>query len=93
MDKRKKEMKKLIEKRTADGVKMLLETLTRNWYDTAALLDEFEATHTEYERDQSRQYDALVAGHYALKDAIDSINNRLNKIDHEQTISKSGKRG
>lgn len=74
-------MKKLIEKRTADGVKMLLETLTRNWYDTAALLDEFEATHTEYERDQSRQYDALVAGHYALKDAIDKINNRLNKRD------------
>ncbi len=72
-------MKQLSEKRTEEGVKVLLQTLTRNWYDTGILLDEFEATHNEYERDQSREYDALVAGHFALKDAIDEINNRLNK--------------
>lgn len=58
---------------------MLLQTFTRNLRDTATLLDEYEATHTEYERDQSREYDALVAGHFALMEAIEEINNRLNK--------------
>ncbi len=73
-------MKQHSEKRTEAGVKMLLQTLTRNWYDTGILLDEFEATHNDYECDQSRDYDALVAGHFALKEAIDKINNRLNKV-------------
>lgn len=67
------------EKRTEWAVELLLGTLIRNVTDTGIILDEFEATHTEHERDQSRQYDALVAGHYALKDAIDQINNRLKK--------------
>ena len=43
------------------------------------VLDEFEATHNDWECDQSKQYAALVAGHFALKEAIDEINNRLNK--------------
>ncbi len=59
---------------------MLLQTLTRNLHDTGILLDEFETTHNDYECDQSRDYDALVAGHFALKEAIDKINNRLNKV-------------
>lgn len=72
-------MKAKSEKRTEQAVKELLQTLTHNWYDTGRVLDEFEATHDEYECDQSRQYDALIAGHFALKEAIDKINNRLNK--------------
>lgn len=56
-----------------------MQTLTRNFYDTGIVLDEFEATHDDWECDQSKQYAALVAGHFALKDALETINNRLNK--------------
>lgn len=56
-----------------------METLTQNLNDTGVVLDEFEATHNDWECDQSKQYAALVAGHFALKEAIDEINNRLNK--------------
>lgn len=72
-------MKQHSEKRTETAVKLLIQTLTRNFYDTGIVLDEFEATHNDWECDQSKQYAALVAGHFALKEAIDEINNRLNK--------------
>lgn len=72
-------MKQHSEKRTEAAVKLLMQTLTRNFYDTGIVLDEFEATHDDWECDQSKQYAALVAGHFALKDAIETMNNRLNK--------------
>lgn len=72
-------MKQHSEKRTEVAVELLLKTLTRNVTDTGIILEEFEATHDDYECDQSKQYDALVAGHFALKEAIDKINNRLNR--------------
>lgn len=72
-------MKQHSEKRAESAVGILLKTLERSVADTGKILDEYEATHTEYERDESRHYDALVAGHYALKGAIEEINNRLNK--------------
>ena len=72
-------MKQYSEKRTETAVKLLIKTLTRNFNDTGIILDEFEATHDDWECDQSKQYAALVAGHFALKEAIDEINNRLNK--------------
>lgn len=72
-------MKQHSEKRTEFAVKLLLKTLTRNVTDTGIILEEFEATHDDYECDQSKQYAALVAGHFALKEALDTINNRLNK--------------
>ncbi|WP_289770881.1 hypothetical protein [Duncaniella muris] len=72
-------MKQHSEKRTEFAVELLLKTLTRNVTDTGIILEEFEATHDDYECDQSKQYDALVAGHFALKEAIDKINNRLNR--------------
>ncbi len=72
-------MKQHSEKRTTAAVRILLKTLSRSVIDTGIILDEFEATHDDYECDQSRQYDALVAGHFALKDAIEVINKRLNK--------------
>ena len=67
------------EKRTESAVGILLKTLEQNVTDTGSILDEFEETHTDYECDQSKAYDALVAGHFALKEAIERINNRLNK--------------
>ncbi len=72
-------MKQHSEKRTTTAVRILLKTLSRNVIDTGIILDEFEATHDDYECDQSRHYAALVAGHFALKDAIEVINKRLNK--------------
>lgn len=72
-------MKQHSEKRTEVAVELLLKTLIRNVTDTGIILEEFEATHDDYECDQSKQYDALVAGHFALKEAIDKINNRLNR--------------
>lgn len=72
-------MKQHSEKRTETAVKLLMQTLTRNFYDTGIVLDEFEATHDDWECDQSKQYAALVAGHFALKEALETINNRLNK--------------
>lgn len=72
-------MKQHSEKRTEVAVELLLKTLIRNVTDTGIILEEFEATHDDYECDQSKQYDALVAGHFALKEAIDKINNRPNR--------------
>lgn len=72
-------MKQHSEKRTEVAVKLLIETLTQNLNDTGTILDDFEATHNDWECYQSKQYAALVAGHFALKEAIDEINNRLNK--------------
>lgn len=72
-------MKEHTEKRASEGLRLLLQTLTRNFHDTGILLDEFEETHDEIERDRSRLYSALVEGHFALKDALEKINNQLNK--------------
>lgn len=72
-------MKQQSEKRTEVAVRLLVETLTQNLNDTGIVLDEFEATHNDWECAQSKQYCALVAGHFTLKKAIDKINNRLNK--------------
>ena len=72
-------LKQHSEQRVDEGIKTLLQTLTRNWHDTGILLDDFEATHNDYELSISKQYSALVAGHFALKNTIDEINKILNK--------------
>ena len=77
--KTRKEMKEKSEERTGAAVKLLLETLERNSADVGLVLDEYEATHDDAECEQSRQYQALVAGQSALKEAIDKINYQLNK--------------
>ncbi len=64
---------------TDNAVRVLLQTLERTFADTGTVLDMFESTHDECESEQSRPYAALVAGHFALKEAIDKINNQLNK--------------
>lgn len=72
-------MKQKSEQRTDQAIKLLLQTLERNLADTGIILDEFEATHDDYELCYSKRYNALNAGHFALKDAIDKINDQLNK--------------
>lgn len=47
--------------------------------DTGIILGEYEATHDDRELCDSRQYGALSAGYFAMKDAIDKINHQLNK--------------
>ena len=64
---------------TENAVKVLLQTLGQTFKDTGTILDQYEATHDDYECDQSKAYSALVAGHFALEEAIETINNRLNK--------------
>ena len=72
-------MKKYSEKRIETTVDLMLKTLIKNFNDTGVILDEFESVHNEFECDHSKQYAALVAGHFALKEAIDKINHQLNK--------------
>lgn len=72
-------MKQKTEQRTDQAIKLLLQTLERNVADTGIILDEFEAIHDDYELCYSKQYNALNAGHFALQEAIQKINNQLNK--------------
>lgn len=72
-------MKQQSERRTELAVTLLLQTLARNLEDTGEVLDEYEATHNEVELCDSKPYNALVAGHFAMKEAIERINNQLNK--------------
>jgi hypothetical protein len=72
-------MKQHSEQRTERAVGLLLQTLEQNVADTGTILDEFEVTHDDYELCHSKQYGALNAGYFAMKDAIDKINNQLNK--------------
>jgi hypothetical protein len=72
-------MKTQAERIVENGIKVLLQTLQRNVTDTGAALDMYEMTHDECECDRSKQYSALVEGHYALQEAIQKINHQLNK--------------
>ncbi len=72
-------MKQHSEKRTEVAVKLLIKTLTQNLNDIGIILDEFEETHNDWECEQSKQYAALVDWYFALTEALDRINNRLNK--------------
>lgn len=74
-----KPMKQKSEQRTGEAIRLLLQTLEQNLADTCTILGEYEATHNDYELCHSKQYSALNAGHFALKDAIDKINYQLNK--------------
>lgn len=72
-------MKQKSERKTESAVKLLLETLERNVSDTGIVLSEYETTHDDQELCSSRHYNALLAGHQALQEGIDRINNQLNK--------------
>ena len=57
-----------------------LGALTIEVYDSNGQpVELYEMTHGDYESDPSKQYSALVAGHFALQEAIQKINNQLNK--------------
>ena len=73
-------MKQRAEKMTKNAAKVLLQTLEQNLMDTGTVLDQYEATHDDSECCNSKAYNALVAGHFALEKAIERINNQLNKM-------------
>ena len=56
-----------------------MQTLEQNVADVGTILDEFEATHDDCELCGSKQYNALNAGYFAMKEAFDKISNQLNK--------------
>lgn len=70
-------MKKHSEERTERAVKMLIEAMKQHLRDTGGILDEFEAAHNDSECCQSKVYAALVAGHFALEEALETISDRL----------------
>lgn len=72
-------MKQQTEQMAENAIRELLQTLERNVKDTGIVLDRYEASHDESELCSSKEYKALVAGHFAVKEAIDKINNQLNK--------------
>lgn len=72
-------MKQRSGKKVEEAARMLLQTLSRNHEDVGIILDEFEGTHDDYEKCQSRDYQALGAGHYALQQGIERMNRILNK--------------
>ncbi|TGG34872.1 hypothetical protein EZ315_16060 (plasmid) [Duncaniella freteri] len=72
-------MKRYSEERTEAAVRLLIENLTQNLNHSGIILDEFEATHNDRSAMNPSSTPALVAGHFALKDAVDKINNELNK--------------
>ena len=72
-------MKSTIERRVDEALKLLLQTLTQNVNDTRVLLNEYEATHDDIELEEAKQYRALVAGHFEMKQTIERINKQLNK--------------
>lgn len=72
-------MKQYSEKMTETAVRALMDALAQYIGDTGAVLDEFEAAHDDAECCENRAYAALVAGHFAMKEALETINNRLNK--------------
>ncbi len=53
---------------TDNAVKVLLQSLEQDFKDTGIVLDQFEATHNDYECNQSKPYSALVAGHFGSAD-------------------------
>lgn len=64
-------------------LQVLMQTLERNVVDTGAVLDGYEATHSDAELEESRQYQALVMGQAAMREAIERMNRQLNKSLHE----------
>lgn len=72
-------MRKAAEERAERALTLLLQMLEQNFWDTGRILDDFEATHNDYELSISAQYSALVAGHFALKNTMSEIKKILNK--------------
>lgn len=72
-------MKAKSEKRTGKAVRQLLKHLERKTAELGLTLNDFEVNHNDYECCYSKHYNALNAGYFSLREAIDQIKNQLNK--------------
>lgn len=72
-------MKEQTERLAESAVKMLISMLERNVVDTGAVLDGYEATHSEAELEESRHYQALVVGYESMRATIKRMNRQLNR--------------
>ncbi len=68
-----------LEEKAGNAVRILLQTLRRSLEDTDREMKEYEERHADYEMCRSGAYQALVAGYFGVQDAIERINNELNK--------------
>lgn len=81
-------MKAKSEKRIEKAVKQLLKYLERKTTEIGLTLNDFEITHGDYECCYSKQYNALNAGYFSLKETIEKINYQLNKRKNEDNDRK-----
>lgn len=63
----------------AIAVKVLRKSLSQNLEDVKGVLDQFEATHSEAEREQSADYKALVEGQFSIEGIIERIDSEFVK--------------
>lgn len=71
----------------AVAVKVLRKSLSQNLEDVKGVLDQFEATHSEAEREQSADYKALVEGQFSIEGMIERIDNEFVK-EYDQMSSQ-----
>lgn len=63
----------------ARAVKVLRQSLSQNLEDVKGVLDRFEATHSEAERDRSTEYDILVKCQFVMEETIERIDSKLSQ--------------
>lgn len=72
-------MKAKSEQRTAKAVKQLQKYLERKTLDIWLTLNDYEMTHNDSECTGSKEYNALVAGYFSLRETIEKMNRQLKK--------------
>ena len=63
----------------AVAVKVLRKSLIQNLKDVKEVLDQFEATHSEAERERSADYKALVEGQFSIEGIVERIDSEFEK--------------
>lgn len=79
MNKKTNEVKRNSEERLSVALRQLRQTLVRNLEDVAVVLDGYEGTHTEQEKEDWNEYGALVAGYFGIEEVIKEINKAINR--------------
>lgn len=72
-------MNQKTEKRTKRALRKLHTTLTKQGAELGLALNQCEVESSDFELCNDKLYQASVGVWFALKDAIDKINNQLNK--------------
>lgn len=69
-------MKATTERMAARAVKVLRQSLSQNLEDVKGVLDRFEASHSEAERNVSTEYGILVECQFGLEETIGRIDSK-----------------